>query len=217
MRTAVFSDIHANLPALEKFVEKTKDKVDAYLCLGDIVNYGPWNDECIDMVFSLPGIKVLEGNHEALFLGKEPLDKEIELVQIFYSHSFPFFTHRDKINDLPEECMLGSFSCSHTVCNMRIYPDTQYTVDRNRFISHTHHMFKITSERGMLVNCGSIGQNRKEINVGNYIIYDDNAESVELCRYLYDFDIFIRELKARKYPECCINYYLGKKIAHESV
>ena len=69
MRYAVFSDVHANLPALERFVDQTRAEVDAYICLGDVVNYGPWNDECLDLVISLPGIVYIEGNHERLFCG----------------------------------------------------------------------------------------------------------------------------------------------------
>src|SRR6266568_7168235 len=65
---AVFGDVHANLPALETFLGQVEGHVDAYLCLGDVVNYGPWNDECLERITALPEVTLLEGNHERLFL-----------------------------------------------------------------------------------------------------------------------------------------------------
>ena len=48
MRYAIFSDIHANLPALETFVESTRPRVDAYRSQGDAVDSGPRNHEIHD-------------------------------------------------------------------------------------------------------------------------------------------------------------------------
>ena len=62
VRVAVFSDVHGNLPALEVFVKSTRGQVDMYVCLGDVVDYGPWNDECLEMTMGLPNIVLLEGN-----------------------------------------------------------------------------------------------------------------------------------------------------------
>ena len=46
MRIALFSDIHANLPALEAFFEDAdKQHPDAMYCLGDMVGYNIWPNE----------------------------------------------------------------------------------------------------------------------------------------------------------------------------
>ena len=43
MRIALFSDIHANLPALEAcFKSMEEQKPDAIYCLGDLVGYNTW-------------------------------------------------------------------------------------------------------------------------------------------------------------------------------
>ena len=48
VRIAVFSDVHANLPALEAVLEFVEGlSVDAVLCLGDLVGYGPHPREVI--------------------------------------------------------------------------------------------------------------------------------------------------------------------------
>ena len=83
MRVGVISDIHGNLPALEVVADRIRH-MDQVICLGDVVNYGPWSNECLELLQTLPGMILLEGNHERLFLGKEPLGHESPLVQQFY-------------------------------------------------------------------------------------------------------------------------------------
>ncbi|WP_066833841.1 metallophosphoesterase family protein [Rufibacter ruber] len=48
MRIAFFSDIHANLPALEAvFADMDKRNLDSIYCLGDLVGYAPWPNEVV--------------------------------------------------------------------------------------------------------------------------------------------------------------------------
>jgi len=65
MKIALFSDIHSNVEALEVFVNSTYGRVDKYLCLGDIVGYGPDPSKAISMVKSLCGSEfAIKGNHD---------------------------------------------------------------------------------------------------------------------------------------------------------
>ena len=214
MKVAVFSDVHGNLIALEQFVRSTKDLVDEYLCLGDVVNYGPWNDECLEIVLSLPGITVLEGNHERLFLGTEDIDHEMPLVQDFFHHSNTFFSRKDLISDLPHHCRLATFKCLHTLGDCSIYPDTSIDIACNYMIGHSHHQFQIERSGFMLVNPGSIGQNRKWIDMLDYLIIDLESGEIQMQSELYDFDLFLSELRQRRYPDNCIAYYANKPRKH---
>jgi predicted phosphodiesterase len=66
--TAILSDIHANFEALEAVLDDAhKQGVQRFVCLGDIVGYGPNPAECIDLVMKF-AVCVL-GNHDqgALF------------------------------------------------------------------------------------------------------------------------------------------------------
>lgn len=48
MRIALFSDIHANLPALEAVLaDMDKQNLDVVYCLGDLVGYAPWPNEVV--------------------------------------------------------------------------------------------------------------------------------------------------------------------------
>lgn len=64
MRIAVYSDIHANLPAYEAVLEDIKKQnVDAGYNLGDIVGYGPFPKETCALAESTGHTTIL-GNHD---------------------------------------------------------------------------------------------------------------------------------------------------------
>jgi predicted phosphodiesterase len=70
MRIAVISDIHSNLEALEAVLEHaSRQRVERYVCLGDVVGYGANPNECIELLQSLPSCPCLLGNHDAAVLG----------------------------------------------------------------------------------------------------------------------------------------------------
>ena len=51
MRIALFSDIHANLPALQAFFQHVEEQnIDAWYCLGDLVGYAPWPNEVVQEI-----------------------------------------------------------------------------------------------------------------------------------------------------------------------
>ncbi|WP_221392133.1 metallophosphoesterase [Dyadobacter sp. NIV53] len=64
MKIALFSDIHANLPALEAFFKdvETRD-TDAIYCLGDLVGYNIWPNEVVDEIRKR-GIPTIAGNYD---------------------------------------------------------------------------------------------------------------------------------------------------------
>jgi predicted phosphodiesterase len=71
MRYGVISDVHANLHALDAVLDRLAGEgVDAYLCAGDLVGYGPFPDECVRRVLDLPGIVCVAGNHDLIVLGE---------------------------------------------------------------------------------------------------------------------------------------------------
>ncbi len=64
MKIALFSDIHANLPALEAFFKNVGEKKpDAIYCLGDLVGYNIWPNEVINAIRSR-GIPTIAGNYD---------------------------------------------------------------------------------------------------------------------------------------------------------
>lgn len=64
MKLAFFSDVHANLPALEAVLEDIdRRRPDMVFCLGDLVGYAPWPNEVVEAVRAR-GIPTIAGNYD---------------------------------------------------------------------------------------------------------------------------------------------------------
>lgn len=64
MTIALFSDIHANLPALQAFFKDVENrKPDAIYCLGDLVGYNIWPNEVVNEIRKR-GIPTIAGNYD---------------------------------------------------------------------------------------------------------------------------------------------------------
>lgn len=65
MRLALLSDVHANLPALERVLAAIDvDRVDVTYHLGDLVGYAPWPDEVVALLRDR-GIAGVSGNYDS--------------------------------------------------------------------------------------------------------------------------------------------------------
>lgn len=64
MKIALFSDIHANLPALEAFfADVDKRDIDSIYCLGDLVGYNIWPNEVTEEIRKR-NIPAIAGNYD---------------------------------------------------------------------------------------------------------------------------------------------------------
>ncbi|MSS71053.1 MAG: metallophosphoesterase [Candidatus Latescibacteria bacterium] len=74
MRTAVLSDIHGNLQALQAVLAFCDASgVDDYICLGDVVGYGAGPNACVERVRTLTDCTVA-GNHDYAAVGLADLN-----------------------------------------------------------------------------------------------------------------------------------------------
>jgi predicted phosphodiesterase len=210
VKIALFGDVHGNLSALEVFLAHTRDAVDQYICLGDVVNYGPYNDECLDLIASLPGIILLAGNHEQIFLGLGDPECSLDLVKRFTETSMHWFSQEDRLRTLGEVHALGSFTCRHTIDGMRIFRDSELSVDQSYIIGHSHYQFERQCDVHRILNPGSVGQNRDRISRVEWAVFDTDTETVLFRSEPYDVEQFIDELRARSYPAECVGYYERK-------
>jgi len=70
MKIAIISDLHSNIEALQACLDKARAlNVEQYVCLGDIVGYGPDPAAILELVTSLPNVVVIRGNHEEALFG----------------------------------------------------------------------------------------------------------------------------------------------------
>ncbi|HSZ86985.1 MAG TPA: metallophosphoesterase family protein [Puia sp.] len=110
MTIALFSDIHANLPALESVLtEIDKRKPDAVYCLGDLVGYNIWPNEVIGEIRKRQ-IPTIAGNYD-FGIGrtsddcgcayKTDIEKEMGKVSISYTNSIVKDEERKYLRTLP--------------------------------------------------------------------------------------------------------------------
>ena len=208
MKIVVFGDVHGNLPALELMVDDAK-KVDQYICLGDVVNYGPWSNECVQFIAELGNCIKIKGNHEDYFIDGK-CDAKHFLVQEFFSFCYDNFEEKLLLKEYKKASLIEDYLLCHTIEERYIYHDSIINLENNYFIGHSHQQFKIESNGYVLYNPGSVGQNRQFINEINYMIYDTKSNNVDFRSLLYDVDIVIKQMSKMSYPEICLDYYRNK-------
>lgn len=209
MRILVLSDIHGNLPALE-FVLNREQFVDLMISLGDVVNYGPWSNECVDLLDSLKNKILLSGNHEEAFITGQYAGENI-VANAFFEACYPEFNRGNKIIHYIRNCSYLNCLFTHTINNSYVYSDTDIQIESDTFLGHSHRLFTKRINGQRLVNVGSVGQNRTNIDELNYVIWDTDNNTVDLVRRTFKVDMLLNEMKIKNYPEICINYLLSKR------
>lgn len=210
MKLLVISDIHGNLPALELVFLKEKYSYDSIVCLGDVVNYGPWGNECVQLLETYKNSNLIMGNHEENYLNGEYAGKNL-IANKFFDLCFNRFEQFDAIRNYLPSLMLDEYYFTHTLNNEYIYVDSNIDqLDCNTFIGHSHYQFKKPVGPYHLVNVGSVGQNRKFINLISYAVIDIENDSVELKSIPYDIEILLSEMRKYDYPKHCLDYYINK-------
>ena len=110
MRIALFSDIHANYPALEACLKNIEEqKPDAVYCLGDLVGYNIWPNEVINEI-RRRHIPTIAGNYDQ-GIGltsddcgcayKTEKEKEMGAISISYTNSIVNDAERQYLRTLP--------------------------------------------------------------------------------------------------------------------
>ncbi|MDP5200697.1 metallophosphoesterase [Flavobacterium sp. DG2-3] len=214
MIVTIFGDVHGNLVALEKFFKIEKMETDLFICHGDVVNYGPWSNECIELLQDL-NCKVLKGNHEQFYIQGSYGGTNV-IAKTFFQKCYENFDSKwiQTLKGYEEETIIQNFTITHTINNSYIFSDTnidEISLDCDYIIGHSHQQFKRSIGDNFVFNTGSLGQNRQYINQSCYIKIDTVKQKIELKSFLHDIDKVINQMKKENYPEICLNYYLSKQ------
>lgn len=119
MRYAIFTDIHANLEALETVLAKIDElakikPIDQIWFLGDLVGYGPNPNECIDTLRERTDV-IIAGNHDWAAVGKLDLEDFSAAARISAEWTAKELTeeHREFLRNLPERLEIGACTLVH--------------------------------------------------------------------------------------------------------
>lgn len=218
MRIAIFSDIHSNLEALEAVLEDMdKQRVDAKICLGDIVGYSANPAECLDRVATL-AIPTLLGNHDQVCTSNDPLEGYNDLAKegIAFSRKHLGKRHVEFLRGLPMTHEFDGVSYVHSSLHqpeswvyVLSYHEAALHFSAQRtgvaFCGHTHQpvifeenrpmraylcvrKVKLQADRHYLINVGSVGQPRDGDSRACYGIYDGVSRRFEFRRVRYDIE-----------------------------
>ena len=154
MRYAIFTDIHANLEALEAVLAKIDEiaqekPIDQIWFLGDLVGYGPNPNECIKTLRERTDV-IIAGNHDWAAVGKIDLEDFSTAARISAEWTTEQLTeeHRTFLANLPERIEIDECTLVHgspygplweyltsEVLAERCF---QYFTSRFCFVGHTH-------------------------------------------------------------------------------
>ncbi|MFB6141912.1 MAG: metallophosphoesterase [Halorientalis sp.] len=194
MKVGVISDLHANAVALEAVLDDMP-AVDAYVCAGDVVGYGPHPAECVERVRELDAPTVM-GNHDrAVATDTAFRFNRMARAGVEYSREHLPDEAIEWLDGLPDERVLfdGRVKVVHGHPDERdryTYPGMfsgDLLGDEDVLVlGHTHVQAVETFEAGVVLNPGSVGQPRDEDPRAAYAVLDLGDLSVDLHRVRYD-------------------------------
>lgn len=126
MKIALFSDIHANLPALEACLSSIdQQKPDTIYCLGDLVGYNIWPNEVVREIRKR-GIPTIAGNYDqGIGLAsddcgcayKTDVEKAMGQISISYTNSIMLPEERNYLRTLPAHIRI-EYQLNHEKLNL---------------------------------------------------------------------------------------------------
>jgi len=212
MKIAIISDIHANLEALQRSLEYIRENgIEKIYCLGDVIGYGPNPNDCVELVRE-HCVTVLMGNHDyaGIGLGNIQYFNEYAKISTYWTREKLTDDNLQFLKTLPFTYELNKALLVHASPKNPSNWDYVLSVQDAQkqlkafkqkicFIGHSHVpiifsksdfyrqpelLFK--DRQRYMVNVGSVGQPRDGDNRSCFVIYDDEANSVEYIRLDYD-------------------------------
>jgi putative phosphoesterase len=218
MRYGIFSDIHGNLEAFQEVINVYKnEKIDKYLCVGDIVGYGADPKECIDKTRQLQALAVA-GNHDWAAVGMTDITyfNPVAEQAILWTRAKLSDEEKDFLKSLKLVYENSDLILVHGTLNKP--EEFNYLMDVELaqvdfklmkknicFIGHSHiagifieakgkisysvqTQIKIDPNKKYIVNVGSVGQPRDRDNRASFCIFDSDRKEVYLKRVDYSID-----------------------------
>jgi predicted phosphodiesterase len=217
VRYGIFSDVHSNLEALDAVIKAyKKERIDRYLCVGDVVGYASNPTECINIIKALAMVTVA-GNHDWASVNLFPVDdfnpnaleaiswtrrnlgdsdrNFLESLKLVYNNEDLTLAHGTLDNPGDFNYMTDSAVAEESF---------KFLETEVCFVGHTHiagafikdefgnidyrrdESINISPSNKYIVDVGSTGQPRDGNPQAAYCIYDTDKKEVLLKRIDYD-------------------------------
>ena len=231
MNVAILSDIHGNIYALKEVIKECKKAgVEKFLVLGDLVGYYYYPKEVLEILLSLNSM-MIQGNHERLLenlfkgkIKKEALSKKYGCGHQIAANSLSK-EQLDYLFNLPKQISMKientTFSLNHGSPNDQdqyLYPDTdKKTLEECNstkadfvLVGHSHYAFEYKCNKSILLNVGSVGQNREKSGIASWGLINSVTKEYNLIETVYDAEPLFNCAK-EKDPLISYNYNILKR------
>lgn len=230
MKYAVLSDIHGNREALEAVLETGRARgAERYLCLGDLVGYGPDPEWCLQTIRKL-GAATVRGNHDSAVTDPRQLKKLNDNARAAILWTAPRLQPGDLeyLRGLPlvgEEAGAVLFhgtladpaSWNYIFTPEDALPSLNLLEGELGFFGHSHRpgffrlrggevffspggKIRLSPGEPLLVNPGSVGQPRDRDRRASFALYDRGSGSVEILRVEYPVKKVQSKIRAAGLP-----------------
>lgn len=226
MRIAVFSDVHANLQAMQAVWEDLEgQRPDAVYCLGDLVGYGANPNEVVDFVRE-HRVPTVMGNYdegvgfdlqECGCVYRDPADDARGKVSLQWTRKVTTDENKLYLQGLPFQLRLEDRSprlllvhASPRKINEYLYADRpQASFERLAkmagtdvlLFGHTHLPYTKTVERTLFVNTGSVGKPKDGDPRAGYVLLElGRRRRATMRRVAYDVEAAARAIQETDLP-----------------
>jgi putative phosphoesterase len=220
MRIALFSDVHANLPAFEAFLTDLDSRIpDAVYCMGDLIGYNIWPNEIIAEI-RRRGIATLAGNHDLKTKG--------------YAYELVLAENREYLSQLPAHIKL-EYQLNNDHLNIVLAHGSTRSIDEYVLedleesyvldmmneakadilcVGHSHKPYhRIINDESSykhVINIGSVGKPKDGNPMGCYVLLTINEHSsnerkdsvsAEFIRFTYDVEQAAKAVEGSPLPD----------------
>ena len=232
MKYAVFSDIHANITALQACYDhflKLKEDTAKIVILGDYIDYGPRPNETISFIISMNPDIIICGNHEQAIYGTEDsrfasprgvesaaltrklLNAESNMFISKYSSPYKMAEYKNiKIlfihGDLSDP--LWGKMPAEEVKNQK-YAEYDFVISGHTHIPHLLEIFYDDANPSMrnkkktiFLNPGSVGQPRNHCQYAQYLFVNIETEAFMFYKVPYNIPV-----EQSYYPDSIYPFY----------
>ena len=233
MRVLLLADIHANLPALNAVLDAAGAMgYDEMWCLGDLVGYGPFPNECARII-QKKAAKVVSGNHDAKVVSAKKIQEIVDRSKEPYKVFVFTWTHRmlapdvaGYLKSLPEELRLkvdgrsavlvhGSPDGMSDGLSAFTPPERLASLARQveadlLLVGHTHGAFSREAGDALVINPGSVGRPFDSDPRASFMMLKFSSKGIDVKthRVAYDMTPVVDEMHAQGFPDVLVRAFL---------
>jgi len=220
MILGIYSDLHANMPALHA-MQVAAGTIDQWVALGDSVGLYPQVNEVLDWQRQ-HSVMYVRGDHEVAlfggggltgsFTGTESINKQAKVITA---------ENLNILSGLPGVCNLeldGLKICAtHFLSSESHIADSKYAIDLSLlekkyegydfvFFGHTHLPAVLYGRNTVFINPGSAGFPVDVVRRCSMVVLDTVRRCFDFVRFDYDMDKLIKAIEDSGYNQRLIAY-----------